>query len=145
MKGIVFILCMTGFCLISRANKLYVGNGQLYKTIHSALEAASAGDTIQVEEGIYHEKNLLVNKRVYLLGIHYPVMDGEKKYEIISVRADGVVIDGFRIIHSGISSVEDFGGIKIYHCRDVIIANNILDDTFFGIYSQQGVNCTDKE
>jgi nitrous oxidase accessory protein len=38
--------------------------------------------------------------------------------------------------------MEDFAGIKIYNSRDVVIRNNILDDTFFGIYSQYGTNCT---
>jgi nitrous oxidase accessory protein len=142
MKVLLFILYMTGFCSIVQAREFRVGQNQLFKTIRSAIEAAGTGDTIRVEEGVYHEKNLIVDKRVVLLGIHHPVLDGEKKYEVISVRADGVVIDGFKIVHSGISSVEDFGGIKIYHCRDVTIENNILDDTFFGIYAQQAVNCT---
>ena len=69
-------------------------------------------------------------------------MDGEHQYEIISIKANGVTVDGFKIIHSGISSIEDFAGIKIYDCRDVVIRNNILEDTFFGIYTQNGINCT---
>ena len=104
--------------------------------------AAGIGDTIMVHAGTYHEKNLLINKRVVLKGLNYPVLDGEKKYEVISVKANGVTVDGFRVIHSGVSSIEDFGGIKIYNCRDVVIENNILEDTFFGIYTLQGTNCT---
>ena len=142
MKGLLFILCMTGVCTIAQAKKLLVGHNHVYQTIRSAIQDASAGDTIWVESGTYQEKNLVINKQLVLIGIHFPVLDGEKKYEVISVRADGVVIDGFKIMHSGISSVEDFGGIKIYNCRDVIIENNVLDDTFFGIYAQQGTNCT---
>ena len=51
------------------------------------------------------------------------------------------LIDGFRIIHSGVSSIEDFAGIKIYNRRNVVVQNNILEDTFFGIYTQYGINC----
>ena len=142
MKKLVFILCITGLSATVRANKLYVGKDQSYKNITSAIRSAGSGDTIWVEGGTYHEKNLVVNKRLVLMGIHYPVLDGEGKYEVISVRADGVVIDGFAIVHSGISSIVDFGGIKIYDCRDVSIQNNILDDTFFGIYVQHGTHCT---
>jgi nitrous oxidase accessory protein len=69
-------------------------------------------------------------------------LDGEKKYEIISIKADGVVVDGFRIIHSGVSSLEDISGIKVYDNRNVAIRNNILEDTFFGIYIQNCFNCT---
>src|SRR5690606_37911157 len=74
-------------------------------------------------------------------GTGLPVLDGENKYEIISVKAHGVVIDGFRIIHSGVSSLEDLSGIKSYDSNHVIIRNNILQDTFFGIYIQNGINC----
>jgi len=103
---------------------------------------AAGGDTILVDAGIYHEKNLEVNKTIVLTGINYPVLDGEKKYEIVSIRANGVVLNGFKIIHSGVSSMDDIAGVKIYNRRDVVIENNLLDDTFFGIYVQQGTNCT---
>ncbi len=77
-----------------------------------------------------------------LIGIGYPVLDGEHKYEVVSVKSSGVTIKGFTIIHSGISSMEDFAGIKIYGCHDVLIKDNILEDNFFGIYAQHGINCT---
>ena len=142
MKRALFILSLTVCSMTSEAKMLHVGSHQLYKTITSAIQAAAIGDTILVDAGLYHEKNLLVNKTIVLKGIGHPVLDGEKKYEVISVKANGVIIDGFKIIHSGVSSMEDFGGIKIYDCRDVVIENNILDDTFFGIYTQHGTNCT---
>jgi nitrous oxidase accessory protein len=141
MKKVFFILTFAGVGLAADAKMLHAGSNQLYKTITSAVKAAATGDTVLVDAGFYHEKNLLVNKTIILKGIGYPVLDGEKKYEVVSVKANGVIVDGFKIIHSGISSIEDFGGIKIYNCRDVIIKNNILDDTFFGIYTLQGANC----
>jgi len=70
------------------------------------------------------------------------VLDGELKYENISIKAAGVLVQGFKVIRSGISSIEDFAGIKIYNTRDVVIKGNQLEDTFFGIYSQYGTNCT---
>ena len=88
-----------------------------------------------VHEGLYKEHTITVNKSIVLKGIHYPVIDGENKYEIISVKSNNVTIDGFKIQHSGASSLYDIAGIKIYNCHNVTISNNILDDTFFGIYS----------
>jgi nitrous oxidase accessory protein len=142
MKNSLAILFMAGCNVVANGKTLHVGNTQLYKTISSAIYAAANGDTILVDAGLYHEKNLQVNKTIFLKGIDHPVLDGDKKYEVISVKANGVVVDGFEIIHSGVSSMEDIGGIKIYDCRDVRIENNILDDTFFGIYTQHGTNCT---
>lgn len=114
----------------------------MHKTITEGLKAAETGDTVLVEAGHYKEKNLIIRKRIVLKGMDYPVLDGERKYEIISVKANGLVVDGFKLIHSGISSLEDLSGIKVYDSRDVIIKNNILEDTFFGIYMQNVINCT---
>jgi nitrous oxidase accessory protein len=124
------------------AKTIRIGKRHPVNTIRQALLLAVNGDSLIVEQGVYHEKNLIISKSIFLIGINHPVLDGEKKYEIISVKANGVVVDGFTIRHSGISSIEDFAGIKIYSCRDVVIKNNILDDTFFGIYTQYGKNCT---
>ena len=133
---ILFIFCNTVF-----AKTIRVGKSQPYQKIQAAINASSDGDTIMVEAGNYFEKNLVVNKSVTLSGIGYPVLNGEFKYEIISVKANHVSILGFKLVQSGISSIVDIAGIKTYDCRDVLIAGNILDDTFFGIYIQNGTNC----
>ena len=112
-----------------------------YKKIQSALTIASDGDTILVSAGHYREGNLAITKKITLKGIQHPILDGEKKYEIISIQSNGVVIDGFRIVHSGVSSLDDISGLKVYDRKNVIIKNNILEDTFFGIYIQNGSNC----
>jgi nitrous oxidase accessory protein len=95
-----------------------------------------------VEKAIYHERNILINKSIVLVGSDFPVLDGDGKFEIISVKANRVVVKGFKLMHSGISSMEDIAGIKIYNVRDVIISGNIFSETFFGIYVQSGINCT---
>ena len=142
VKGIIYILSFLLLCDSLYAKTIRVGARQVNTSIYAALQNAVSGDTILVEPGIYHERNLTINKTITLIGLHHPVLDGENKYEIISVKANAVVVDGFKVIHSGVSSIEDFAGIKIYNVRDVIIRNNILEDTFFGIYSQYGLNCT---
>lgn len=119
-----------------------MGSKYALKNISVAIESAQPGDTVLVDSGHYREKNLIVGKRITLKGINYPVLDGELKYEIISVKTSGVLIEGFKIINSGISSLDDISGVKVYDSRDVIIRNNILENTFFGIYIQNGINCT---
>ncbi len=142
MKKIIFISILVFFVSNLYAKTIRVGKQQSVKTIQAGLALAVNGDTILVEPGHYHEKNIIINKTIFLIGIDHPVLDGDNQYEIISVKANRVVVDGFKVIHSGVSSIEDFAGIKIYSCRDVVIRNNILEDTFFGIYTQYGKNCT---
>lgn len=138
----IFIITFLIIVQSIEAKTIKVGKTSAYKSIRSAINIAKDGDTILVYAGYYKEGNLVIDKKIILLGIKYPVLDGEKKFELISVKANDVKIDGFKIIHSGISSMEDMGGIKIYDCRDVVISNNILEDTFFGIYTQFGKNCS---
>ncbi len=140
MRSILMIaFLLSNFFGYSRT--IHVGAQREYKRIKMALSAAKDGDTVLVDMGIYREQTIVITKKIILKGIQYPVIDGERKYEIIAVKADGVVIDGFRIVHSGISSLDDISGIKIYDRKNVVIKNNILDDTFFGIYIQAGKNC----
>src|SRR5674476_663397 len=110
-------------------------------SVQQAINIAQNGDTVLVEPGIYKEKNIVVNKSIALIGIQYPVLDGEHTYEIISVKANNVTVKGFKLIHSGVSSLIDIAGIKIYSRNEVTIADNIVEDTFFGIYLQKAVNC----
>lgn len=139
MKAAIIILCCC--CLQVTARNIHTGSQQQFKTITAAVAAAAAGDTILVDYGIYHEENLIINKQLVLKGINHPVLDGEKKYEIISIKSDNVTIDGFLLQHTGVSSMTDFAAIKIYNRHHATIINNIIKDAFFGIYSQQGNNC----
>ena len=141
MKYFVFIISLF-FCYATSAKTIRVGSSHPFKTVTAGIQAAIAGDTVMVDAGHYKEKNLIIDKSIVLIGINYPVLDGEKKYEIISIKADGAIVSGFKIIRSGISSLEDLSGIKIYDGKNVIVKNNILENTFFGIYVQNGVNCT---
>ncbi len=141
MKISFSILALFIFCNSVFAKTIRVGKNKAYQKIQEAINASLAGDSIMVEAGNYYEKNLVVNKSVTLIGIGYPVLNGEFKYEIISVKANHVSILGFKLVQSGVSSIVDIAGIKTYDCRDILIAGNILDDTFFGIYIQDGTNC----
>lgn len=111
-------------------------------SIQTAVNQAAAGDTILVEKGIYREKGLLIGKPVVLRGLQMPVLDGEYKYEIISVKSDRVTIEGFDLRNSGFSGWNDIAGIKIYDAKNVMILSNRLENTFFGIYCQNAAHCT---
>jgi nitrous oxidase accessory protein len=139
--GYFFVLALL-LCKVSEARTIKVGKNGQFSSIQKAIDAAVSGDTVWVEKGVYHEKNLLINKSIILIGSEFPVLDGEDKFEIISVKANRVTVKGFKLKHSGISSMEDIAGIKIYNVRDVIISGNVFEETFFGVYVQSGTNCT---
>ena len=124
------------------ARIIKVGKEQSITGIQQGIDMAAAGDTVLVSGGIYRQGNIVINKSIVLKGINHPVLDGEKKYELLSVRSPNATVDGFLIKNSGHSSMTDIAGIKIYNTHNATIINNILEDNFFGIYSQQGRQCT---
>lgn len=137
MKGntVIIIICWllvagnAGF-----ARVLEVGAACEFPTINLALEAAVDGDVIRIRKGVYREGNILVKKSVTLQGVDYPVIDGENKTEIITVEADGVIIEGLQLQNVGTSYLEDRAGIRIRKSRNFMVRNNRLINTFFGIY-----------
>lgn len=141
MKKIIGIAIFCFFTGGLSAKTIRIGKQQTVKTIQQGLLIAVDGDTVLVDAGHYHEKNIIIRKSIALIGINHPELDGDNKYEVISITANGVLVDGFKIINSGISSIEDYAGIKMYSCRDAVIKNNILSNTFFGIYIEYGINC----
>ncbi len=141
MKILFFLASVFLFVLKANTKTIMVGKNQLFSAIKPALIACNNGDTIVVEKGIYKEGNLCITKSIFLKGIGYPILDGEKKFEVLSVKANNVTITGFYIQHSGFATLDDPGGIKIYNSSNVSILNNQLYDNFFGIYLQYCKNC----
>ncbi|MBK8610727.1 MAG: nitrous oxide reductase family maturation protein NosD [Chitinophagaceae bacterium] len=141
MKKVIYISLLILLANAVFAKIIRVGKQRAVKTIQAGLVLALDGDTVLVDAGTYHEKNILIKKSISFIGVNHPVLDGDNKFEVISIRANGVLVDGFHIINTGISSIEDYAGIKVYSSRDAVIRNNILNKTFFGIYIEYGVNC----
>jgi nitrous oxidase accessory protein len=141
MKGSLLILfCFTLYQSVC-AKTIHVGNSCPFQKIQAAISAAANGDTIIVQEGIYKEGNLLIDKSLVIWGENRPVLDGQSKFEVVSVKANHVVLDGFLIQGSGYATLEDPCGIKVYNSHHVTVSNNILDNNFFGIYLQYCTNC----
>jgi len=133
----ILLLCITSL----HAQKREVGANKPYKTIKQALNASNDGDTVLVHKGIYKEGNIRIDKKIVFLGKDFPVLDGQKRVEVLSIHADSVIVKGFRVINSGFAALEDPCGIKVYNKSFVVIEGNQLDDNFFGIYIQNGRNC----
>jgi nitrous oxidase accessory protein len=135
------IIMLFMFPVLASAHTWRVSETGPLRSIQQAVNQAAAGDTLLVEKGTYQEKSLLINKTLFLKGLNFPILDGEHKYEIIVVKADGVVIEGFLLRYSGFSGWNDIAGIRICNAKNVTIRNNMLEFTFFGIYCQNANHC----
>ena len=132
------IFCFLSLCILfiqqGNAKTYHVGEGYAFSSIKPAIEMAQSMDSIVVHGGIYTEGNIIVDKPLFIIGENWPVLDGEKKYEVLSIKANHVFISGFKIQFSGHASLNDPCGIKVYDSQYVHIIDNELADNFFGIY-----------
>ena len=77
---------------------------------------------------------MVLDKSLALLGKGFPVLDGENKFEILTIKANGVVIKGLKFINTGIASMNDLAAVKAIGCANLRIVDNRFENTFFGIY-----------
>lgn len=126
------------------ASIIHVGSQHAFKTIIPALKFAKHGDSVLVEKGFYKEGNIIIDKAIFFLGRDFPTIDGDRKFEVLSIKSNNVTVKGFKIQHSGYATIDDPGGIKVYDSHHVTIIDNLVYDNFFGIYIQYSKNCVIK-
>jgi nitrous oxidase accessory protein len=141
LRKLIFIVLLAA-TFPSECSILRVGNGCGYRSIRAALSRSRNGDTLIINPGVYREGNLVVDKHLTVIGRNFPEIDGEGKFEVLSIKASRVHIEGLKICRSSSGSLEDPCGIKVYNARQVYLTGNRLADNFFGIYLQYCSNCS---
>jgi len=103
------------------------------KSVQEAIDLSSPGDSIFIEKGDYPESEIIIDKKLTLIGKDLPVIDGKKKGHVIKILADSIELSGLRIINVGKSYTKDYAAIYISRSRNFKIRNMVLEDVFFGI------------
>lgn len=135
------LVCITASGSNVWAAARWVGNDKPYKTIQAAVHASLRGDTVYITKGFYKEGNIIIDKPIAILGMDKPILDGELKHEILSVKADSVYIKGLQLQNCGRAVMNDQAAVKVYDSKNVVIEGNTLLDNFFGIYLQYSKHC----
>jgi nitrous oxidase accessory protein len=110
-------------------------------SIREAITHADKGDTIRILPGTYREGNIIIRKSLTLLGIDYPVLDGENKFEIFTVAANDVTIVGLRMINTGVGSINDIAAVRALESKRLKVIGNQFENTFFGIHLSNSRHC----
>ena len=134
MIKFLFILPTIVLSTVISARTIIVGRDQPVTSIRKAVALAEDGDTILVKTGTYREGNIVINKNLILLGNNFPVIDGEKKYEIFTLSGAGITVEGFQFQNSGQSALNDYAAIKVIDSKNILIENNRVINSYFGIH-----------
>jgi nitrous oxidase accessory protein len=144
-ERVVVILVALGLLLglptLAHGAEIVVEPGGAVPTLSAALRTARDGDVIRVRPGVYAEGELVVDRRLTLVGEGWPVLDGEGRSTLLRVTADGVRIRGFVLRGAGASHVRENAAIRFDRVRGCVAEGNRLEDNFFGIYLEKTVDC----
>ena len=131
----LFITILALCCLQqATAKTIVVGKDQLVTSLRKAVAMAATNDTILLKGGVYREGNIIITKQISLIGINQPVLDGENKYEILTISGKGIVVKGIKLINSGYSSMNDYAAINLIDADNALIENNIIEHAYFAIH-----------
>lgn len=119
------------------AGQIVVSPNGRYRTLASAVSAATPGSTIIVKPGKYPTRDLVIEKSLTIIGENLPELNAGAKGSVIIIRSSGVRIKGLRIINSEFSYKFENAGIRIENVTDCIIEKNEFFNNFFGIYLQK--------
>lgn len=139
IKSIIFLFIL--FSANSFADKIIVEKKSSINSIQKAISLAKPHDEIIIKEGYYSEGNILIDKPLHITGINFPVVDGDGKVEIITVKSDSVFISGIIFKNAGVSFLKENAAIRLDEVQDCIIENNKFIKNFFGIYLSKSENC----
>ncbi|HLF33934.1 MAG TPA: nitrous oxide reductase family maturation protein NosD [Cyclobacteriaceae bacterium] len=142
----VFCSILTTLIILGRTENPYAeiieGGPGINRSIREAIRIAAPGDTVRVGKGVYSEGNIQIQKKIHLVGIDMPVLDGNGRSEIFTITADSVTIEGFVFTNTGFSYIVDMAGIRIEQGKYCRIRNCRFNDTYFGIYLKSARHCT---
>ena len=131
----IVLICaawVAGSSSATAATLVVGGPGASFQSVQPAIEAAQPGDTVQVRAGTY-VGNLTLNKKILLEGIDHPMLRGGGLASVVTVLADGCIIRGFIIEHSGGDLTREDSGILLKSSNNQI-EDNDLRDILYGIY-----------
>src|SRR6478609_2466525 len=123
------------------ARTIPVGKDQVITSLRKGIEAAKNGDTVLLLKGTYREGNIIINKNIHLIGVGEPLLDGENKYEILTVSGKGIIVKGIHFRNTGYSSMNDYAAVSLIDASYCIIENNTIEKAYFAIHIANAQNC----
>jgi nitrous oxidase accessory protein len=80
-----------------------------------------------------------------IIGKNWPIIDGEKKVELMTIRSSYVSITGLVLKNSAEGTMNDPAAIRVAEANHISVINNKMYDNFFAVYLQYAKHCIIKD
>lgn len=141
MKIIFCILILLLNSPIVFGKVILVGKSQATLSLKAGVAKAEPGDTILLHAGVYKEGNIIISKSISLIGVDFPIIDGENKFEILTISGKNILIRGIHFRNSGSSSMNDYASINIIDAGNVTVRDNRIENAHFAVHVGNSKNC----
>jgi nitrous oxidase accessory protein len=124
------------FLLMSPEKKLAAEN------LQTMIDSLKEGAVLKLENKTY-QGNIVINKRLTIIGSKKTIIKGDGKGNVISIHAPKVKLKQLTVTHGSMdrNSAEEYAAIKIT-TNDNVIEHMTIRDSFHGIYLSQAHNNT---
>ncbi len=135
---LILLFCLALF-LPAEAKTIVLKSGA---SIQEAIDKSNQGDTLLLETGHYSGNDLTIRKPLSIIGVNYPVIDGQNKGNIFLVASEKVQLKGLKIINTGKSNIDDSAGMKFFDSSHCLIEDNKFFNTYFALHFSNSDNLT---
>jgi nitrous oxidase accessory protein len=80
-----------------------------------------------------------------IIGKNWPIIDGEKKVELMTIRSSYVSITGLVLKNSAEGTMNDPAAIRVAEANHISVVNNKMYNNFFAVYLQYAKHCLIKD
>lgn len=137
---IVFVIFLFCYYQVLSAQQHRVCADCTFTSIQTAIDKATAHDTIVVAKGSYKERDIVINKPLTIKGEKDAVIDGEHKSYIFKIISDSVSVRGLTLKNVGQSYTKDFAAVYASKSKHIHFENLTLENVFFGFLIEK---CSD--
>ncbi len=139
-----WLFSISFLCILANgySRTIIVGPGLAVTSLKNAIELAKNNDTILLKSGVYKEGNILLTKSITLIGEGNAILDGESKFEILTISGKNITIKNIQFRNAGYSAMDDFASVKLIDATNVLLEGNSFLNSYFAIHVSNSNYCT---
>jgi len=142
MRPLLLIILFFTILTEVHSRTIVVGPGQSIASLKKAIQLAKDNDSIFLKNGIYKEGNIVLIKSLSIIGEDNAILDGENKYEILTISGKNILIKNIQFRNAGYSALNDYASIKLVDAVNITIEANTVINSYFAIHLSNSTYCT---